>query len=363
MDLLILGASARSAAFSAIRVGLSPTCADLFADADLAAACPVHRVEGKDYPEGLLTFARSIEPTPWLYTGALENRPDLVDAISERHPLMGNPGTVLRAVRDPLALAQAVREAGFSAPEVRLDPSEIPMDGTWLRKPLASAGGQGIHRWVQGIPETRRPTYFQQRIVGLPLASTHVAKNSGAQLVGISRQYVGRGGSRFSYRGSLAPWPVAESVSHQVEQLGQAIARAFGLVGLFGIDLIFSDGQAWPVEVNPRYTASVEVMEWALGRSILADHLQACGTRVKSRDKPPALPHFVAKRILFATRSGQWRGISPLATPQRFPEVADTPPEGSSFEAGEPLFTVFGHGESVAACQRSLAVTARKYRP
>ena len=53
-DLAILGASARAAAQSAIRAGLSPWCADLFADRDLCAMASVARCERHDYPHGLL---------------------------------------------------------------------------------------------------------------------------------------------------------------------------------------------------------------------------------------------------------------------------------------------------------------------
>ena len=38
--LLLFGASVRAAAFSALRAGLRPWCADLFGDADLQARCP-----------------------------------------------------------------------------------------------------------------------------------------------------------------------------------------------------------------------------------------------------------------------------------------------------------------------------------
>src|SRR6516162_6995898 len=92
--LLIVGASARAAAFSALRAGLRPTCADLFADADLRARCPVRCVEVKDYPRGLLDLPELLTPGPWMYTGALENRPDLVEAMSRRRPLWGNPAPV-----------------------------------------------------------------------------------------------------------------------------------------------------------------------------------------------------------------------------------------------------------------------------
>src|SRR5262245_65865579 len=99
--LLILGASARAAAFSALRAGLEPWCADLFVDADLGCRCAAHRVAALGYPEALEELARQAPPAPWLYTGGMEHYPDLVDRIAKRRPLWGNLGEVLRLARSP----------------------------------------------------------------------------------------------------------------------------------------------------------------------------------------------------------------------------------------------------------------------
>src|SRR5437588_10415493 len=97
--LLRLGASTRAAAFSALRAGLGPWCADLFADADLQARCPVFRSAPGSYPQGFVKAAEQGPPGPWLYTGGLENRPALVRQIAAMRPLWGNDEEVLRKVR------------------------------------------------------------------------------------------------------------------------------------------------------------------------------------------------------------------------------------------------------------------------
>ena len=61
---------------------------------------------------------------------------------------------------------------------------------------------------------------------------------------------------------------------------------AFGLVGWFGVDYILRDGIPWPVEINPRYTASLEIHELASGRSLLPEHRHAC----EASTTPPARP-------------------------------------------------------------------------
>ena len=143
--LLILGASVRAAALSAARAGFLPLGADLFADVNLCRWARAVRVE--NYPEGLADAAREAPPAPWLYTGGLENHPDLVDRIAASRPLLGNRGDVLRAVRDPQHLGEQLRAAGLCYPPVAFSPERLPCDGSWLCKPLASSGGLGIKVW------------------------------------------------------------------------------------------------------------------------------------------------------------------------------------------------------------------------
>src|SRR5687768_18287737 len=49
---------------SAIRAGFGPIAIDLFADVDLAACCPAHRVEPASYPAGLATLAALAPDAP-----------------------------------------------------------------------------------------------------------------------------------------------------------------------------------------------------------------------------------------------------------------------------------------------------------
>jgi hypothetical protein len=117
--------------------------------------CPWHTAQltrAKGYPWGLLAAAEGFPlSTAWCYTGAVENHPDLIDAIARVHPLAGNPGDVVRRLRDPVHLAAAARAAGLSFPKTISSPDRIPLDGTWLVKPLASAGGRGIRRWTPAV--------------------------------------------------------------------------------------------------------------------------------------------------------------------------------------------------------------------
>jgi predicted ATP-grasp superfamily ATP-dependent carboligase len=369
LQLLILGSSARAAAFSARRAGLQPVTADLFADGDLRAIAAAHRIAASDYPEALAAVGATVAPSPWIYTGALENHPDLVAQIARQRPLWGNDAPALRAVRDPFALATVLRRAGLPCPAVQPDASRLPRDGSWLVKPLASAGGQGIAPLGRSHDRaTSRPCYYQQRIDGPSLAAVFLAARDGqtnessATLVGVTRQWIGRPGCPFAYAGSLGPWPIAPGVRPRIAALGRTLAAAFRLSGLFGVDLILRDGEPWTVEVNPRYTASVEVLELALRRPLLAEHALACDADLDSEKlliaPPSPCSRAVGKLILFAPAPCRFPNLREhhVTTdgPFTIPRLADLPDPDTPFEAGAPVLTLFAHGASVAACQWKL---------
>ena len=81
MSVVIIGASTRATAFSADRAGLRPWCIDLFADADLERRFPVRRVPIEKYPRGLIAAMRDAPEGPVIYTGGLENHPELIGQI------------------------------------------------------------------------------------------------------------------------------------------------------------------------------------------------------------------------------------------------------------------------------------------
>jgi len=145
---LIVGASTRAAAFSALRAELKPRCLDYFVDRDLMAICTVDRVEAQEGVAGLERLARGLPLGPWLYTGPLENHPDRVERISRIHRLYGNAAETQRGARDPFRLVEVLRRQGLPYLETRPEAQRLPRDGSWLVKPIASAGGRFSSTWI-----------------------------------------------------------------------------------------------------------------------------------------------------------------------------------------------------------------------
>jgi predicted ATP-grasp superfamily ATP-dependent carboligase len=364
--LLIFGASARAAAFSALRAGLRPWCADLFADADLQAVCPAYRISPRDYPHAFVQAAQAAPPGPWMYAGGLENRPGLVRRLSRRRALWGNDAKALRGVRSRRALHALFQTAGVPCPDIHLRARDVPPTGHWLVKPRAASGGAGIRPWTgTGSVRTRRGVFFQQYIEGESCAAVYVGDGSRARLLGVTRQLVGINwlhARPFAYCGSIGPYRPSPSLRSALEHLGNVLAGGAALRGIFGVDFIERDDVAWPVEVNPRYTASVEVLEYAQGISALALHCQifdpaslSAGHAFPEPVSEGSATGVVGKAILFARApvvfpcEGPWSAALGQP-PAELPEFADIPPSGERIDAGRPVLTFFTRADSERDC-------------
>src|SRR5262245_27762985 len=246
-NLVIFGASARAAAFSALRAGLAPWCADLFADADLRARCPAMRLPGR-YPQGFLDLVDAPVPGPWMYTGGLENWPALVGQMAERRPLWGNGPSALVRARDPEFLAGTAHAAGLPAPKVARGVHRPP-EGRWLVKPLRGSGGIGV-RFFKQLDEAGAGLYLQEFIEGESASAVFAGDGTGARLLGVTRQLVGAGwlnAGPFRYCGSVGPLPLGRGLQRSLEEFGRLLARRAGLRGLFGVDGVLRGSAFWPV--------------------------------------------------------------------------------------------------------------------
>lgn len=363
---IVVGASARAFAESAARAGWLVHAADMFNDTDLREAA-VESVRVADYPRGVPAAAARFPVAPVVFTGALENHPDVVETLGRDRPLAGCAADTLRAVRDPSRLAPVVRAAGLEFPETCVAAAGLPTDGSYLVKPRASAGGHGIAVWRGTHADgTHRDVLWQRRIVGRPCSAAWIACRGGAVLAGVSRPL--RGGTwcgcrRFSYCGSihvpLAALPDARRRS--LGTLGAALASSFGIVGAFGCDLIVTTaGTMHVLEVNPRPTASMELIERATGWSVATAHLGAT-TAAKAADPPGPSVGIWGKAIVFTPPAPRHDAATHIASAARawttadgLPAIADVPAATEPLEPGAPLVTVFARGTTVSGVATEL---------
>jgi predicted ATP-grasp superfamily ATP-dependent carboligase len=371
--LILLGASVRAAAHSAIRAGFTPYAIDLFADRDLAVVCRAVRIER--YPRDYAAALAAAPAAPWIYTGGLENYPRLIDRLARIRPLWGNGGKGLRDVRDPRMLAEVVREAGLRFPETVSSPRDRrrleelscrgAADQNWLVKRRRSSGGLGVRFWTGGpVP---RGAYLQRYIEGQPASALFVAANRRATLLGTSQQLIGRDfgihDRPFLYAGSIGPLALSNEQMAQLTSLGHLLAQRFGLVGLIGVDFVLAGGEVFVLEVNPRYTASVEVLERAHQFDSVSLHVAACEHGELPPVRPSPTSPFVGKAIVYAGRDGVVPDefdqlVRDLNRPGRPALIADLPAIGQPIRAGQPVVTVFTDGKSADDVTAALQAAA-----
>ena len=369
---LICGVSTRAAAESAARAGFAVTAIDGYADRDQhpgVRALSMPRDFGTPWSASAAArIAREIECDAVAYSSNFENHARAVSALAAGRPRWGNSPAVLRRSRDPIVVTDEFRRRGFPAPAVRrpgsaLEVSQRTPGVTWLLKPRASGGGHGIREWREGdaIP---RGHYLQQQIAGIPGSIVFVATEGRAIPLGVSRQLVGDaafGASGYRYCGSIldaddAVFGAEARVFSRACALAEAAAEAFDLVGVNGIDFVASDDDAYPIEINPRWSSSMELVERSSGTSVFAAHAAACAGDLSPSNS--AASHFagaLGKAIVFARRDVT---IGDTRAWLDDPDVRDVPHSGDRIRAGRPVCTVFASAASASACHAALVERA-----
>ncbi len=366
-DLIVAGVSTRALAVSAARAGWRVTAFDAFGDLDLRAAATVvtlrERGGARFTPMAAARAARAVSAEAAAYTSNFENYPDAVDLLSQKRRLLGNTPHVLEQIRNPLILMGVLRRCGFAVPATRAAAPRSGSAGPWLRKPRRSGGGHGTSVWKRGrIP---RSAYLQAMIAGTPGSIAFLANGRDALPVGLSRQLVGErafGSHRFRYCGSLMSagarplFDRADEIAATARALAAAVTREFGLVGLNGLDFIARDGVPYPIEVNPRYSASMEVLERSTGISLFDLHERACAGILPAERAGPR--RVSGKAVVFARQD-----VTIGDGPAWALDIADIPHPGERIGRGHPICTVFAHGRDAGECHDRLVKEAgRVYR-
>ena len=374
LRVLIAGTSVRAAADSAVRAGFQVTALDAFADLDqqpsVRALSMSRDFQRKATPWHMARAARDIDADAVAYGSPFENHPKAVAALARNRRLLGNAPDVLHRVRDPLFVADTLRRHGIPAAAVRMNGIDRNDAGgdhdRWMVKPLASGGGRGVRPWR---PASRLPAgcYLQELIDGVPGSVTFVAANGRCSVLGVSRQLVGDtnfGAAGYRYSGSLMSldpndaWEGDAHVACGAHVLAEAASRLFGLVGVNGVDFVVRHRIPVAIEVNPRWSASMELVDRVSEMPVMAAHVEACRTGAVLDVRRPRGDGATGKAVVFAksrvtagdTRS--WLGSDGST------DVRDVPWPGTSFEPGDPICTVLAAGRSVADCYAALTARA-----
>jgi predicted ATP-grasp superfamily ATP-dependent carboligase len=223
-------------------------------------------------------------------------------------------------------------------------------------KSLHSASGSGVRTYDAGcISGAATKVVYQKRLAGRSASALYVANQGGVQLLGATEQLFANPDRLHPFRcdGNIAPLPESPAdLQCQLERIGKVLHENLTLSGPFGVDFVLCEGRAYPVEINPRWTAANEVLEFASGLNLFA---LASGD-LPARQKPP----YVARSIVFAEQGMQtdheftlW-SLNHRGKLTR-PLIADIPSPSTIMRQGDPVCTVFAYAASLQAVRQQLS--------
>lgn len=280
-NLLIVGASVRPLLASAVRAGFDICAFDMFADWDAQQLLNRDSRHGGKVPHGTIQKIDRFEDIVCsdaittcdaaLICGGMENRNDLVCRIAEQMEVLGPSPEQLERIADPIGVFEKLAADGFQVPETKSCRPGPEDNSGWLRKLENSSGGLGVCRAESGVLNhwRRGKAYFQQFIDGDSISALFVSSTDAhgeiqSRLLGVTQQLVGEkqfGADEFCYCGSIGPIQIAANHEVQIHKMGRYVASHYGLKGIWGIDFISNSTGCWPVDINPRITASAELFE------------------------------------------------------------------------------------------------------
>jgi hypothetical protein len=343
MKLLLIGPSTRAMAESAARARYNFFTIDFFGDSDQKAVCENYslREMGLEYAlKNLVQASLTKDFTHVIYGSGFENHPDLVKEFEKKSIVLGNDSKTLKKVRDWRIFFRTLKKLGIRYPETRIvKADEVEDVKGMIVKPTSSGGGRYVSTSSKAALEGE--LLLQEFIEGKPISTSVLCSDSECHYVGATEQIIGDQSGTFRYCGNVSP---ADNI-RELEEISLNIAEAFKLKGCNGIDFILSPEGPCVLEVNPRLTGAMEVIEKSYKLNLVDLHVKACLGEVEIEKQVPK--GFYGRKIVYAQRDIRFNIRAP-----KF--IKDVPHFNDKIQKGNPICTVLGFGKTLQQCYKDL---------
>ena len=356
--MILVGASVRSLAETAIRHRYRPHCFDMFADHDLRRMLAEEHLPA---PQRFSDFTQLPEcmhdlPATWpvVWTGGLENAPGAFERLARQRPVCGPNSETIRRLSRPDELRTLLQGTDVRLPRIACQRDEVTASEpahSWLIKPERSAGGIGVRHWRldSDIPAG---CYLEEFQSGRAASALVCCQNGRKTILSTSAQISGDrriGASDFWYCGNTGPVALPNKAMKALTLVMDKLAT-IGFAGIAGIDFLLQEEELVLLEINPRVTAAHEIFDLTSRSSNVLD-LQL---GVEAVESPPlnSQSKRISRLIAYVVRDYQLspdevRMLMKFCRPPTRPHDADLPcwladiPCPGALKTGQPFCSVY----------------------
>lgn len=368
-DLLLVAASARAIAESAVRGGFRVWVLDGFCDLDTQALGPCTRVPLVDLGAGwgleprclraaLRDLAAEGADLGLVYGSGLESTPEALTSLPAGLRLLGNDPAVLSLLKDPQQFCALLDGLAIAHPRTLLDPPPADAPGRWLVKACGGCGGLGVGPWRTGDPRPVAPHLFQRFQEGDLRSVLFIADGREFKVIGCNRLLVADADPRrpFLYGGAIGQAALSDPARSVVAHWCRALVGALGLRGLNNLDFILHEGQPYLLDINPRPSATMSLYEGQCEGGWIRRHARACLGDL-SGEPPRRAAQVAGQRVVYATDALTIPAVG------RWPDWSrDRPAAGTRIARGAPLCTVLAQGADADRVESMLAARSEEVR-
>ncbi|ADQ14387.1 ATP-grasp domain-containing protein [Halanaerobium hydrogeniformans] len=378
MNLIVSAFSSRALAETAAVYGAKVFSFDFFADQDLKKyteeSYSLKKAQKKYRTEELYRIIQRFllnnkeKSFYFCYASDWDNHYQLLSKLEANDNLIitGNSAAVLKkltGVKKKIRLFNLLKKTDFKIPEVIFKQKDLKKinytaDSIYLKKPIRSGGGKNIEiiknkkELSKKLAENKSDIYyFEKYIEGELLSLQFAADGQNAKLISFSKQLTALDSdSPFKYGGNILIKPSSQLVQKS-KTLINLLTKRYSLRGINGVDFIKKANDLYFLELNPRFTAAVELLLDIYGSELFAIYFENDLQKDYLAKYLKQLKKIKAKLILYSfydlkVTHNITEHIDKFASNNFDFKIKDIPEAGESFAKGEPLCTLIIETES-----------------
>jgi methenyltetrahydromethanopterin cyclohydrolase len=277
---LIVAQSGRFLAELAYRAGYSVWVAECYGDQDTLDVAerwrPISDINDNNAILKTIIELSQSEPCILIYGSGVETFFPVLDLLPATITVIGNTNDTIELIKTPYRFFSLLKQLSIPYPETHSS-SDGDKPGRWLCKPPRGFGGQSISEFNQKIDI--KDHYYQRHIDGLSGSVLFLARYPSTHIISFNQQFQHLNpNNAFLYSGSSTPLDLSVAMQQKIKMFINMLVAHTNLCGFNSLDFIIStEGQIYVLEINPRISAAVELINNEL--AIFEHHYAACTER------------------------------------------------------------------------------------